>query len=209
MPESGGDRDYADRIADNAEVLKNAWQATIGEMRTLGEELEEAGWSVTTVGADHTAPEPPDVGPEGRFGIVHVVPDNYARDVRATVAATAGVDESELDTEEPRELDAFGRYEVYRNESGANAFQVVALYDDDSKTALLIAGTYEQRQALGLMRTALERDEMYTHVQTLDGTPVGSFYHEDWELFFPRARQRLGIGDGADEVSTDDGDGSR
>lgn len=193
MPEIGGDRDYADEIASDADVLKNAWGATIGEMRAMAEDLEAEGWSVTTVGADHTAPEPPDVGPEGRFGLSYVVPDNYAREVRATIAAAAGVDEDELDTEEPRELDAFGRYEVYRTESSGHAFQVTALYDDDTKTALLLAGTYELRHATSLMKAAVERDEMYTHIQTLDETPVGSFHHEDWELFFPNARQRLGL----------------
>ncbi|WP_254536668.1 DUF7529 family protein [Halomarina litorea] len=196
MPETGGDRDYADEIASNADVLKGAWQATIGEMRAMGEELEADGWSVTTVGADHTAPEPPDVGRSGRFGLVYVVPDNYAREVRRAIAAAADVDVDDLDTDEPRELDAFGRYEVFRNESSGNAFQVTALYDDDSKTALLVAGSYELRHAPPLMKAALERGEMYTHIQTLDETPVGSFYHDDWELFFPNARQRLGLVEG-------------
>lgn len=200
MPETGGDRDYADSIASDADALKNAWQATVGEMRAMAEELEAEGWSVTAVGADHTAPEPPEMGPEGRFGLAYVVPDNHAREVRRTIAAAAGVEESELDTDEPHELDAFGRYEVYRNESSGSAFQVTALYDDDSRTALLVAGTYELYAAQSLMAAAVERDEMYTHIQTLDGTPVGSFHHDDWELFFPSARQRLGLGESGDDA---------
>ena len=208
MPEEGGDRDYADSIASNADALKQAWRATIGEMRTMAEELEEEGWSVTTVGADHTAPEPPDSGPEGRFGLSYVIPDNRAREVRRTIAAAAGVEEAEVTADEPRELGAFGRYEVYRTESSGNAFQVTALYDDDSRTALLIAGSYELRHATALMRTAIERDEMYTHLQTLDGTPAGSFHHDDWALFFPRARQRLGLEDGIGDSDAGGADGS-
>lgn len=199
MPEAGDDADYADRIAATADAKKDAWQRTIDQMRALGEELGEEGWTVTAAGADHTAPEPPEMGPEGRFGLVHVVPGNVADGVRSALAAAAGVEESALDTEETVELGAFGRYEVFRKEVGNDVFQVTALYDDETETALLLAGTYELTYAEGLMRAALERGETYTHVQTLDGTPVGSFRHDDPSLFFPNAERRIGGGDGDEE----------
>lgn len=208
MPEAGEDVDYADRIAAAADANRDAWQRTIEEMRAIAEELDAEGWTVTTAGADHTAPEPPDAGPEGRYGLVHVVPSNVAEDVRGAIERAADGDAVPgPDGEDAgRELDAFGRYEVFRKEVGNDVFQVTVLYDDDTETALVLAGNYELTYAEGLMRTAVERGEMYTHVRTLDGTTVGSFRHDDPSLFFPNAAARFG-GDGdGDADGTGDAD---
>lgn len=201
MPEAGDDADYADRIAATADAKRDAWQRTVDEMRAIAEELDADGWTVTTAGADHTAPEPPDAGPEGRYGLVHVVPSNVAEDVRDALARAAGEDAPDaLDAPEGagRELDAFGRYEVFRKEVGNDVFQVTVLFDDDTETALILAGNYELTHAEGLLRAAVERDAVYTHVQTLDGTTVASFRHEDPSLFFPNAEARVGGDKGGD-----------
>jgi hypothetical protein len=192
MPEAGDDADYADRIAATADAKRDAWQRTIDEMRAIAEELDADGWAVTTAGADHTAPEPPDAGPEGRYGLVHVVPGNVAEDVRDALSRAAGEDALDASEGAGRELDAFGRYEVFRKEVGNDVFQVTVLFDDDTETALLLAGSYELTYVEGLLRAAVERDAVYTHVQTLDGTTVASFRHEDPSLFFPNAEARVG-----------------
>ncbi|MFC6837091.1 DUF7529 family protein [Halomarina ordinaria] len=197
MPDIGEDTDYADRLAANADALKGAWEATIEEMRAIEAELEADGWDVAAVAAGHTAPKHPDIGDDDRFGFVYVIPDNYADDFRTAFERGTGGAEDEPEDGEVRELDGFDRYEVFRNETGGSVFQVTVLYAEEAGVAIVIAGSYERAFAGGLVRTAVERDEMYTHVQTLDRTHLGSFRHEDWELFFPDGRARAA--DGSDE----------
>lgn len=171
MPETGdADRDHAERLADDADVLKNAWQRTLEDMEAMAEEREAGGWDVVTVAAGHTAPEPPDAGDFDRFGLVYVVPDNEGEEFAAAFREGG-----------------FPKYEVYRQEVQGRVFLVTELLDPETERAILVAGGYELRHAGPLVSTAREEDEMYTHVQTLDQTVLGSFRHDDWEKFFPHA----------------------
>ncbi|MEF8842514.1 MAG: hypothetical protein V5A62_12965 [Haloarculaceae archaeon] len=174
MPEIGEDADYAERAAAKSQVTKEAWEATIEDMHAMAEELEEQGWEVAAIGAGHTAPESPRAEPEGRYGLTYTVPDNYADEFR-----------------EAFREDGFERYEVYREEQEGTAFQVTALYDGETSTAILLAGAYELRHANPLIATAMKVGEMYSHVRLLDGTHLGSFRHEGYELFFPDADRRM------------------
>ena len=194
MPEIGEDTDYADRVATNAEALKGAWNATREELYAMEEELAEEGWDVLAVAADHVAPEAPDFEPEGRFGLTYTLVDNLADDVQEHVAETAGLSAEELDAlddEETLELGAFDRFEVYQREADGHVYQVVAYFDEEAETALLLAGAYELLYATPLREAVVENDVMYTHLQRLDESPIASFRHEEWEPFFPNARQRL------------------
>jgi hypothetical protein len=65
------------------------------------------------------------------------------------------------------------------------------LYDQATKQAILLAGNYELIHANPLIATAMKQGEMYTHVQLLDSTHLGSFRHEQWKPFFPDGDQRL------------------
>jgi hypothetical protein len=168
MPDVHDDADGGDRIADNADVLKNAWQATLDDMEALAAEYEEEGWDTTAIPAGHTAAEHPDAGIEGRFGLAYVIPDNHAEAFETAF-----------------EAGEFPRYDVFRNEVGGQAFLVTVLVDPGTETAILLAGGFERRASRQLMHTASEAGEMYTHVQTLDGTQLGSFQHDDPEKFFP------------------------
>lgn len=173
MPETGdADRDHAERLAHDADVLKSAWQRTLEDMEAMAEEREEAGWDVVTVAAGHTAPEPPDSGDFDRYGLVYVVPDN----------------EGEAFEDAFRE-GGFPTYEVYRQEVQGRAFLVTELLDPETETAILLAGGYELRHAGPLAAHAREEGEMYTHVQTLDQTVLGSFRHDDPDKFFPHAEK--------------------
>ena len=174
MPETGEDADYAERAAAKSEVTKDAWEATIEDMFEMEEELEEQGWDVMAVAAGHTAPESPRAEPAGRFGLTYTIPDNFADEFR-----------------EAFREDGFERYEVYRGEQEGTAFQVTALYDESTSTAILLAGAYELRYANPLIATAMKTGEMYSHVRLLDGTHLGSFRHDDYELFFPDADRRM------------------
>ena len=194
MPEIGEDTDYADRLGTNAEALKSAWNATREELYAMEEELEEEGWHVVAVSADHVAPEAPDFEPEGRFGLTYTFVDNVAEEVTEHVAETAGLSIEEfdgLDDDETLELGAFDRFEVFQRETDGHVYQVVAYFDDEAGAALLVAGAYQLLYATSLRETVVEEDVTYTHLQDLDGSPIASFRHDEWEPFFPNARQRV------------------
>lgn len=185
MPETGAgddDPDYAERIAASAEVHKGAWQKTLDDMRAMESELEAEGWDVVAIGAGHTAPTNPDAGASDRYGLVYVIPDNKADPFEQAV-----------------ETGKFPKYRVFRNEMEGRIFMLTQLLDPDSETAVLLAGNFETRHAPGLVKTALKEDEMYTHVQTLDETHLGSFRHDDVEKFFPDPQKYTGY-----EVDFDD-----
>ncbi|GAA0223664.1 hypothetical protein ACFFQF_09060 [Haladaptatus pallidirubidus] len=169
MPEIGDENiDYADRIAANADVEKGAWQRTLDDMEAMADELEEEGWNVIDIPASHTAPENPDAGQTDRFGFVYVIPDNYADEFSEAV-----------------EAGAFPSYRVFRQEMSSRVFMLTQYLDPDTETAILIAGSYEMMHAPALVKAAMREDEMFSHVQTIDGTVLGSFHHDDYTKFFP------------------------
>jgi hypothetical protein len=166
----GEEVDYAERLAGSAEVGKNAWQATLDEMDALAEELEAEGWETVTIAAGHTNPESQSSGDSDRFGLTHVVPNNKAEEFSALF-----------------EEGAFPQYDVYRNEIEGREFVLTVLSDPDKKAAILVAGSYELRHAPGCVKAAKREGKMYTHIQTLDKTHLGSFEHDDYTKFFPNA----------------------
>ena len=199
MPKTGdGDAepDYAEQIAASSDVHKGAWQRTIDDMQAMAGDLREEGWNVVTIGAGHTAPTNPDAGASDRWGFVHVIPDNDAEAFDEAV-----------------ETGKFPEYRVFRNEMQGRVFMLTELRDSESETAILIAGNFEVRHAPGLVKTALKEDQIYTHVQTLDGTHLGSFRHDDVEKFFPDPHKYAGyrvdfegVLDDEDEESSAGGD---
>ncbi|WP_115865586.1 DUF7529 family protein [Halorussus litoreus] len=194
MPETGAgddDPDYAEKIAANADVHRNAWQRTLDDMQAMAGDLEDEGWDVISFPAGHTAPTNPDVGASDRFGFVHVVPDSEAESIESAV-----------------ETGAFPKYQVFRNETDGRVFMVVQLLDPDSSTAILVASNFEIRHAPGLVKNSLQAGETYTHLQTLDKTHLASFRHDDVEKFFPDPQKYAGyqvdMEDALDEEREDD-----
>jgi hypothetical protein len=169
MPETGDDgTEYAERIAANADGEKDAWRLTLDDMEAMAADLEDEGWNVIDIPASHTAPENPDAGETDRFGFVYVIPDNYAEEFSDAV-----------------EAGTFPTYRVFRKEVSSRVFMLTQYLDPDTDTAILIVGTYEMMHAPPLVKTAMREDEMYSHVQTIDGTVLGSFRHGDYTKFFP------------------------
>lgn len=174
MPETGDDLEAdPDVRAAQAEQGKAAWQGTLDDMEAMAEAREEEGWDVVTVAALDGAPKSSEKDDRGRHGLVFVVPDNQAEDLEAAIDAGE-----------------FPRFDVYRAEQTGEVFLVVEYLDPDTETAVLVAGTYELRYAAGMVGEAREEGETYTHYQTIDTTPVGSFRHEGAdavEKFVPHA----------------------
>ena len=166
-----------EELSASADIHKNAWSQTLDDMQALADELREEGWeTVITAPTVDTAPEPPEEGPESRWGLVHVVPDNYADDVGEAVEAAE-----------------FPKFDVFRATAEGRVFLVTQLLDPETQTAVLVAGNFERRVARGAVNAAVEHDEFYTHLQTLDGTPIGSFQHESYEKFFPEADRLVDV----------------
>lgn len=184
------DPEYADRIATHADTHKDAWSRTLGDMEAMAEELEEEGWDTLTIAAGHTAPNSPDAGDADRWGLVYVIPGNTAEAFS-----------------EAFEKGAFPQYQVFQQDVSGRVFMVTQLLDPDTETAIFIAGTYEMRHAPPLVKTAQREDEMYTHVQKLDKTRLGTFRHDDYEHFFPDPEKyeqfvveaNVGVSDDEDE----------
>jgi hypothetical protein len=170
MPSTGDDVDRAEMLAAHADTNRDAWQQTLDDMGALEAEREGEGYDAVAVAAGHTAPKSRDAGDTDQYGLVHVVPGNVAE---ALASAYVEVAEPE--------------YEVYRAATETRVFLVTELRDPDSGIAILVAGNYRRYDARGLVRTARETGRMFTHLQKLDGTHLGSFAHDDPEKFFPPA----------------------
>lgn len=166
MPNPGTD-DRVAEMTDSGGAEQDAWTRTLDEMAAMAAEREDDGWRTVIIPAGHTAPEPPDAGADGRYGLVYVVPGNKAEAFRE--AAEAGT---------------FPRYEVYRGTTESRVFLVTELLDPDTETAVYVAGTYRRQDATPLLRAARRQETMYTHLQTLDETQLGTFEHESHEEFF-------------------------
>lgn len=161
MPESGnGERDEAS--------LKDVWQKTLTEMAALAKEYTDDGWHVVDLVAVDTAPESPSAGSTDRFGFVYTLPKDDAEAFQDVF-----------------EQETFTRYDVYRREVRGGLFFITVLLDPGTQTAIFIAGQVDLRSARGLINTAREEGVLYTYVQMLDQTLLGSFRHDDPAKFFP------------------------
>ena len=167
-----------EELEASADIHTDAWSRTIDDMEAMGDELEDDGWGVVTVITADTAPEAPDVGDDDRWGLVHVVPDNFADEFRSAV-----------------ERGEFPRFDLFRAEAEGRVFHVTQLLDPETETAILVAGNFLRHRADGLVRTARDEGEMYTHARTLAGEHLGSFRHDDYEKFFPEADRLVELGD--------------
>ncbi|MEE6210663.1 hypothetical protein U3A55_10905 [Salarchaeum sp. III] len=164
-----------EQITDNPDAKRDAWAQTLADMEALADDLEAEGWTTVTLRAGDTAtkgldsnddPDDEDV----QYGIFHVVPDNDA-------AAF----------EDAFREDGFPVYDVYRAEVDGRVFLVTELRDPETETAIFIAGNFLRHYAQPLVEAAVEQGGLYTHVQRLDTTHLGSFEHDGYEKFFPEA----------------------
>lgn len=165
---TGADADGSGRAERDGNVYGEAWERTVGEMRLLAEQRCEDGWDAVPVVAGNTASTNPESGSDDRFGLVFVVPRSDA--------------ESFADA---FERGTFSEYEVYRNTVEGAVFLVVEYRDPEERLAILVAGQYLLERASGMVAAAAREGRIHTYVQTLDGTVLGSFRHEDYGKFVP------------------------
>lgn len=146
----------------------NGWARTLESATEMAETLRADGWEVVTIRAAHVAPEPPSHGETDRFGFVYIAQGEDADDFTDAVARGE-----------------FDGYEVFNRQSGSSLFTLTRVTDADRQLAVLLVGTVNLEQADDLAAAARERGEMYSHVQLLDGTHLGSFHHDDPDAFLP------------------------
>lgn len=164
----GYEKEY-ERLSSSSDVHKDAWTETLQDMRAMAEEREEEGYDVITIRAQDTTPRGIDDRAEDQqFGLQYVVAKNEAEDF--------------LDAVDPGD---FPEYNVYRGDVEGRIFLVTELLDPETETAVFIAGNFWRHRADPLFEAAKEENEMYSHLQRLDGTIIGTFHHEEYEQFFP------------------------
>lgn len=140
----------------------NGWARTLTAATEMTEELRDDGWEVVTVRAGHVAPEPPEHGDSDRFGFVYLAQGEDAD------AFTDAIEDGEFDG-----------YEVFNRRQGSDLYTLTRVTDADRRLAVLLVGTVNLAHAEDLAAAARERGAMYSHVQLLDGTHLGTFEHED------------------------------
>lgn len=164
--ESGGDD--ADQLARTAEQSQSGWKQAVADMKAMAADRAEAGYETLTVAAGDTTPKSPSTGDSEEWGLSYVVPGNVA-DEFTTLYARAD----------------FGETGVYQADAGPNRFIVTECLDHDAQIALFVAGGFRLQFAAPLVRTALDRGKMFTHLKKLNGTHLGTIEHDDPEAFFP------------------------
>jgi hypothetical protein len=161
----------AEQLEAQAGQLKAAWEDTIADMRAMAEEWREEGYEVTDIISLDAGPIGRDSNDEdGEYGLEFVIPDDDADEFV-----------------EAFEAGEYGQYDVYRGEVEADAFIVEELVDHEVERVILLAGAYHLRDTKMAAWAAREEEEMFTFVRTLDGTRLGTFRHEGYRKFFPRA----------------------
>lgn len=164
---------YVERVIDDTGAQTAAWQQTLEDMESIAEQRREEGWDVETFTTAHTGPISRDMNDDpDRFGLVTVLPDNYAEDFRTIY------EENDLD-----------QYQVYSSEVEGFMYLVIEVLDFDAKTSLMLALRYDLVLAKGMIASAYDEGALFTYVQQIDGTEIGVFQHDEFEPMLPeRAR---------------------
>ncbi|OLZ41670.1 hypothetical protein A6E15_12045 [Natrinema saccharevitans] len=157
------------RRRDPQGIQTDAWKQTLEDAEAIAQERRDEGWEVVTIVAAHTDTVSRDMGGDDRFGLVHVIPNNY-------VETFTDVFDS----------DEFTEYLVYGTEIDGFMFVVTELIDPETERSILIPSRYDLARADGMITSAEDEDALYTHVKTIDGTILGSFEHDEYELFVAR-----------------------
>jgi len=153
-------------LADDA--LKNGWAQTVADMRAMAADREEQGFETLAIVSGDTSPVDPKGGETDRWGLSYLIPGD--------------------EVDQFTEVHAQGEFTdtgVYQQTQNGHVFMVEENIDYDNELIVFVAGTFMMIDATALVRTALDRGRMYSHVRTLDRTIVGQFEHDDPAAYFP------------------------
>lgn len=154
----------AERLKDPTGAQIEAWKQELEEMDLIAEDRREDGWEVLTIVAGHTNTVTRDGDEDGKYGICHIIPDNKAEEF------------VEFYDEE-----TFTEYLAYGRPMNAFMYLVTEFIDPTNERSVLIASRFDTRFAEDMVEDAKEEGVLYTHVQKLNGTVLGSFEHEEYE----------------------------
>lgn len=154
-------------MAEDA-TANEGWLELLDEMEAMAAELDDEGWETLTIPAGDAAGVGPENSYTDRHGYVYVIPGDAADRFEDRFAP-----------------DRFPRTELYRAAGTRHLFVLTVLLDPPTETAILIAGVLDRSSLGECRRAAHETGVMYSHVFRVDGTHLGSFEHDEPELFFP------------------------
>lgn len=141
-----------------------AWKQTLEETELLADERRAAGWKTTIVMAPHTDTVSRDMNDHDRFGLMHVLPNNYADDFREAF------DEA-----------AFTEYLVYGSAIEGIMYVAIELIDPDEERSILIPCKYDMTMAEGMTASAIEEGALYSYFKLITGEILGRFRYEEFE----------------------------
>ena len=156
-----------DRLASSSDAARNGWQRTIEDTRAMAADREEHGYETVVLLSDDTSPIAP-ASDRDHWGLTYLV-SGSDREAFRDARARAEFDETA----------------VYQASQEGNTFLVTECLDHDAELVVFLAGVFRMEHAVELVRAALDRGEMYSHVRKLNGEVAGSIRHEDAEAFFP------------------------
>ncbi|WP_121742229.1 DUF7529 family protein [Natronorubrum halophilum] len=148
-----------------------AWKQTLDDMDAIAEQRRDDGWEVVTIMAAHTDTVSRDMGEDDTFGLIHVVPNNYADQFTNVF-----------------DSDEFTEYLAYGSAIDGFMYVVTELLDAETDRSILIASRYDMARADGMIKSAEDEGALYTHVKTIDGTILGSFRHEEYAPLVSRPK---------------------
>lgn len=166
-----------------------AWEQTLEETDMLAEDRREDGWDAAVVMVPHTDTVSRDMKDHDRFGLMHVVPNNYA------------------DTfVEAYDEEAYTEYLVYGDAIDGVMYVAIELIDPDAKRSIFVPCTYDMTMSEGMTKSALDEGALYSYFKTISGEILGRFRYEEFEPLVapPNGNGIAGVADVGDV--TDNGD---
>ena len=141
-----------------------AWEQTIEETELLAEERREDGWETTIIMSPHTDTVSRDMNDHDRFGLMHVLPNNYAEDFR-----------------EAFDEEAFTEFLVYGSAIQGVMYVAIELIDPEGKRSILVPCKYDMTAAKGMTESAVDEGALYSYFKLISGEILGRFRYEDFE----------------------------
>lgn len=170
MEERGTDdrRNYLESLANS--VLGN-WDDVMEDMEATEEEYRKKGWeTLKVIPGDVTPLTTSDIS--DMYGLDVVLPDNEFLELDEII--------------EERDLE-FDEFEVYKANKSGIMFLVVVMMATEDEFALLYPAYYDPARSQGMMKEAIQKGKMKTHIRRLKNDKMITFDHEDPSLFLPES----------------------